>query len=207
MIFKTFTDARDKYDERIGELTAALDKAQDDLQDLQEAREEILRDVMTDGDVSTIESQIEAVRKTIQQLTERIEYAEEHKRGHLFEMLQDLEQHRQKAVSQKEEEYSEAIHELNRRKVEFLTAAARIGELAGDINALNQQANTCRVDAGQDPYKHWPFQNTMTLNASPAVKGFDAAAWETLAVPEWLVKAALLENLLPAWAQEVEDNG
>lgn len=206
MIFKTFTDVSDKYDQRIGELTAALDKTLNDLQDLQEAREKVLRDVMTEGDVSAIEGQIESTQRTIQQLTERIRYAEEYKHGQLSEMLQDLEQRRQKAVTKKEAEYQEEINELNRLKIEFLTVAARIGKLANDINAINKQANECRIEAGKEPYKYWPFLNSMTLNASPAVKGFDAAAWETLAVPEWLVKAALLENRLPGWAEEVVSN-
>ncbi|RPK16429.1 hypothetical protein [Paenibacillus xylanexedens] len=201
--FKKFEDARSQYEARITELNTTLEAAHNELEGLQVTREDILRDIMADGDVTALEARIEATEKLIKQTTERINYAEEYKRQQLSAMLPDLEKERQKAILQKEEEYNQAIRDLNRQKMEFLNSAARIGGLANEIDKINEQSNKYRLNAGEEKLKHWPFQSTMTLNASPAMKGFDVASWETLAIPEWLVRPALQDNVLPRWNKEV----
>lgn len=200
--FKNFEAEEAKYDNRIKELFNELEMACDELETLQDERTAILRNIQGDGNVTALDSRITALTAKVESLKERVGYAKECKLQQLRELLEGVETTRQQAIRKTEKAYEQAIKELNRKKLAFLADAVHIGELVREINDINARSNECRSTAGMDQLRHWPFENRMTLNASPAQIGFDAAAEKTLAIPEWLVQKALLDEL-PSWAKEV----
>lgn len=203
--FKMFDLERSKYQSRIAELNEELTLARCELQELRQAREAVLMEVMIDGDVSTLDSRIELSRTRVAVLEERIRFAGETMKDTLTGLLQGVEEQRQRAVAKKEQEYRDAIHDLNRKKLEYLADAAHIGELANEVNEINYAANECRQAAGEQPQHFWPFESQLTLTAHPHFTGFDDASWKTLAIPDWLVRAAIHEMKLPSWREDLND--
>ncbi|WJH34277.1 hypothetical protein N6H14_31095 [Paenibacillus sp. CC-CFT747] len=200
-----FESVKSKYEARIEDLSTELTLAEDELRELRQEREAILKQVLKNGDVSKIESRIEVVRKRVAQLKDRIQYAESGMLEQLAGILDDVEDQRQCAVAKKQDEYKEAICELNRKKLLYLADAARIGQLVTEINEINAHANECRCLAGKAAHLHWPFESQLTLTAHPSLTGFDDASFKTLAIPEWLVRSALYEMKLPSWKEDLND--
>ncbi|MGM0880900.1 MAG: hypothetical protein ACQEXQ_07620 [Bacillota bacterium] len=204
--YKLFQLEQCKHEERIAALNEELTLAAVELQELQREREAVLRNVTGNGDVTIIESNLEAATRRHNALQERIRYAEESKLQQLSAMLNDVEAWRLRSVAKKEDEYKAAIREHNRRKIEFLQSAKRIGELANDVDAINTESNEHRRAAGAPELRHWPFRHQHTIDANPSINGYEDASWKALAASEWLIREALLNGRLPLWSKEVMTN-
>lgn len=111
-------------------------------------------------------------------------------------MIPEVSDYMAKQAAKKVGEYEDAINTLNTLKISYLQHMKKIGSLASDVDSIHSIENELRREAGVDELTYRPFTDRMKLNANPAYNGFQAAAEESLAIPEWLARAAL-ENRIP----------
>lgn len=116
-LFKKFEDEKARYEDRIEALREVILHAEIEISEHRLERENILRDVMSDGSTTDVDARIEAAAGRIQALHTRVAYTHEEQRKQLAAMLEYVSDIHEKAATKKEKEFNEALLTLQRMKL------------------------------------------------------------------------------------------
>lgn len=192
---------------RVNEIREEIEKVEGELQQLSGERTRILSDFEGTGDTLPVDNAISAAEKRLAALNERLRLAEADYTEQLRGLLPDVEKERFRRVSKKADEYKAAVQQLRRHKLEYLEECRRIAAIEVEIEEINRQANIYRSEAGEGPIRHSQAIDALVFDKSAAQHGSERASRDVYGIPSFLVENYVRRNELPAWAQEVKDNG
>lgn len=192
---------------RVDEIRNHIAHTEDELEQLSDERGRILSDFNGSGDTLSVDNAISVTEKRLTALNERLRLAEGDYNEQLRGLLPEVEKERARRVAKKTDEYTAAVQQLQRRKLEHLEECWRIAAIEAEIEEINREANAARSEAGESPIRYSQPIDYLAFDKSAAHHGTEKASRDVYGIPAFLVENYVRRNELPNWSQEVTNDG